>query len=80
MGGEVVADDVDVQLGRDGLVDGAQELQVLGGPVAAVELADDGAVGDIEGGERTGSAVPGVVVGPALGHARHHREHLLGCV
>ena len=48
--------------------------------VAAVQLADDGAVGDVEGGEQAGDAVADVVVGAALGHAGHHRQHRLGAV
>jgi hypothetical protein len=59
VGGKVVADDVDIQFRRDGLVDRLEELQVLGRPVAAVQLADDSAVGDVEGGEQAGGAVPG---------------------
>ena len=47
----------------DGLVDPGQEFLELGGAVAAVQLADHGAVGDAEGGEQAGDAVPGVVVG-----------------
>jgi NADP-dependent 3-hydroxyisobutyrate dehydrogenase-like protein len=39
VGGEVVAHDVDVEFRGDGLVDGPQELQVLGGAVACQVLA-----------------------------------------
>ena len=59
VGGKVVTDDVDIQFRGDGLVDRLEELQVLGRPVTAVQLADDGAVGDVEGGEQAGGAVPG---------------------
>ncbi|WP_404800493.1 hypothetical protein [Actinomadura montaniterrae] len=64
---------VHLQLGRDGLVDRDQELLEPGRAMQAVQLGDDGAVGDVEGGEQAGGAVPGVVVGAPLGHARHHR-------
>jgi hypothetical protein len=39
-----------VQAGGDGLVDGPQEFQVFGGSVTVVQLADDGAAGDVEPG------------------------------
>ena len=80
VGGVVVADQVHVQAGGHRLVDRGQELPELDGPVAAVQLADDGAVGDVEGREQAGDAVPQVVVGAAFGHARHHRQHRLGPV
>src|SRR5438105_9087039 len=80
VGGQVVADDMDVQLGGYGLVDGDEEFAVFYGPVLAVQFADDGAVGDVERGEQAGGAVPGVVVGAPFGHARHHRQHRLGSV
>ena len=80
VGGEVVADQVHVQLGGHGLVDRGQELPELHGPVVAVQFADDGAVGDVERGEQAGRAVADVVVGAPLGHAGHHRQHRLGAV
>src|SRR3954452_9226099 len=55
VGGQVVADQVHVQLGRDGLVDGDEELAELDCPVLAVQRGDDVAVGDVEGGEQAGS-------------------------
>jgi hypothetical protein len=74
-GGVLVTHEVHVQLGRHGLVYRDQELLELNGAVTAVQLADDGAVGDVERGEEAGDAVAQVVVGAALGHARHHRQH-----
>ena len=41
----------------------SQELLELDGAVAAVQLADDGAVGDVECGEQAGNAMTQVVVG-----------------
>jgi hypothetical protein len=76
----VVADQVDVQLDRDGLVDRGQERAELGRPVFAVQLADHGSVGDVEGGEQAGDAVAVVVVSAALGHTGHHRQHRLGTI
>ena len=80
VGGVVVADEVDVQLVGDGLVDGDQELAELDRPVTAVQFGDDCAVGDVERGEQAGDAVADVVVGASLGHAGHHRQHRLGPV
>ena len=80
VGAVVVADQVDVQVGGHGLVDRGQELLELGGAVPAVQLADHGAVGDVERGEQAGDAVADVVVGAPLGHAGHHRQHRLGPV
>src|SRR6266516_5698083 len=71
VGGVDVADQVHVQVGGHGFVDGDQELAELDRPVAAVQFADDGAVGDVERGEQAGDAVPVVVVGAPFGHAGH---------
>src|SRR5215468_9318981 len=68
---------MDVELLRDPSVDLFEEVQELGRPVAPVALADDEARGDIEGGEQRGRAVPHIVVRPAFGDARHHRQHRL---
>jgi hypothetical protein len=76
----VVADQVHVQAGRDVLVDLLEELQELLVAVPAVQFADHGAVGDVEGGEQAGHAVAGVVVSTALGHPGHHGQHRLGPV
>src|SRR5262249_34252166 len=69
VGGVVVADQGHVQAGGHGLVDGGPELLEVDRPVAAVQFADDGAVGDVERGEQAGDAVPQVVMGAPLGHA-----------
>ena len=80
VGGVVVADEVDVELGGDGLVDGDQELAELDRAVPAVQVGDHVAVGDVERREQAGDAVADVVVGAPLGHAGHHRQHRLGAV
>jgi hypothetical protein len=80
VGGVVVAHQVHGQFGGHGLVDRGQELLELDRPVAPVQFADDGAAGDVEGGEQAGDAVPQVVMGAPFGHARHHRQHRLGAV
>jgi len=76
----VVADHVDVQRLRHRLVDRGQKLLELGRAVPAVQVADDGPVGDVERREQAGDAVALVVMGATLGHAGHHRQHRLGAV
>jgi hypothetical protein len=73
VGAVVVTDQVDVQLGGHSLVDRGQELLELGSPVLAVQFADHGPVGDVERGEQAGDPVAVIVMGPPLGHPRHHR-------
>jgi hypothetical protein len=70
VGREVVADQVHVEFGGDGLVDGDQEFLELDRPVLGVDLGDHGAVGDVERREQVDHAVTGVVVGPSLGHCQ----------
>ena len=45
-----------------------------------VGLGDDLSIGDVEGGEQAGRAVPEVVVGTPFGHAGHHRQDQLGAI
>jgi len=49
VGGVVVTHQVHLEFAGYGLVDGGQELAELDGVMAAVQCADDGAVGDVEG-------------------------------
>ena len=48
VGAVVVGDQVDVQLGGDGLVDRGEELLELYGPVTSMKLGDRRAVCDVE--------------------------------
>jgi hypothetical protein len=50
--GQVVVDQVHIQLGRDGLIDGDEKLAELQGAVLAVQRGDNGPVGDVERGEQ----------------------------
>lgn len=56
VGGEVVTDQVRVELGGHGLVDADQEPAELGRAVTTVQFTDHGAASDVEGSEQT--AVP----------------------
>src|SRR5215211_4250524 len=63
VGGQVVQDDVHVEVGRDGAVDLVQEGDEVGAGVAGTDVGDDLAGGDLEGGEQVAGAVALVVVG-----------------
>jgi len=80
VGGEVVADDVDSEPWFGRVVDLVQEVAEVGGRVLGRELADDLAVGDVQGGEQVGGAVPFVVEAAPLGHSGQHREHRGGAL
>ena len=80
VGAVVVADQVDLEVLGDLGVDLGEELLELRGAVSAVQAGDHGAVGDVEGREQGGGAVPDVVVGAALGHPGHHRQCRLGAL
>jgi len=62
VGGDVVQDDVDVQAGRDGFVDGSQELPELDRPVPGVQRPDDLAGGQAQGGVQVRVAGPPIQV------------------
>ena len=78
VGGVVVQDHVDRQVVGDGAVDVPQEADEVDGAVAALDLADDVAGGDVQGREQRGGAVPAVVVGAGLGRADVQRQRRLG--
>ena len=67
-------------LRRDRLAGLDEEFPELGGAVAAVQGADDGAVVDAGRGEQAGDPVPVVVAGAPFGHPRHHRQYRPGPV
>src|SRR5580658_459345 len=80
VGGDVVEDDVDVQAGGDGFVDGGQELAELDGAVPGVQRPDHFPGGQVEGGVQVRGAGPLVVVAGAGRDAGHHREDRSGAV
>jgi hypothetical protein len=78
VGGVVVEDEVDLEVGRHGLPDRAQEAEELLVPVPRAALRQDGAVEQVEGGEQRGGAMAEVIVGHALDVAEAQRQQRLG--
>ena len=80
VGGVVVHDQMDIEVGRHAGLDLVEELPELAGAVLRVATADHRAGGDVQRREERGGAVPGVVVGAPLRLARPHRQQRLGAV
>jgi len=80
VGGVVVGNAVDVQLGRHGLVDLAQEGQELLMTVARLARSQHRAVEHVQRREQRGRTVALVVVGNTLDIAEAHRQHRLGAL
>ena len=76
----VVEHQVDVEIGRRGLLDRGQELAEFDRPMTLVAAADDSAGGDVQGGEQRSRAVALVVVAASLDLTRPHRQQRLGAV
>lgn len=72
VGGVVVDDEMDVELGRHIGLDVALEGEELLVMMAAFALGDDRTVEHVEGGEEGGDTLTRVVVGDALDVAEHH--------
>ena len=77
MGRVVVHNQVHVQFGLEARFDVAQERQELLVSVAWLTLADDRAIGDVEGGEQGGGAMPEIIVGDAFHIAEPHGQDRL---
>lgn len=80
VGGVVVEDQVQVEVGRGLPVDQPQEADELGGTMAEHALTDDGARLHVERGEQRRRAMPLVVVGHGRTPAALHRQPQLGAV
>ena len=61
VGGVVVEHQMDVEIGRHGLLDLRQEFAEFDRPVALVAAADDPTGGDVQGGEQRGCAEPALI-------------------
>ena len=68
----VVEHEMQIQLGRRGMLDGLQEVAELHAAVAPMDLGDDRSSLDVQGGEEVSRAVADVVVGMTLELARSH--------
>ena len=73
VGGEVVEDDVHIQVGGHVLIDGAQKRQELLMAVAPCHCADHLASGDLQGSEEAGGAVADIVEALTFGHGASSR-------
>jgi hypothetical protein len=80
VGAVVVHDQVNVELRRHALLDGAQELQELAAAMPPMQLADDLAGGQIQRREQGRGAIAHVVMAAPLGHAEGQRQQRLGAV
>ena len=80
VGGIVVKDDVQGEMGREGAMDAAQELKKFLMPMTAVALSDDLAGEHVQGGKQGGGAVPLVVMGHGAAAARLHGQARLRAV
>lgn len=80
VGGIVVDDEMQVEMGQRPLVDGLEEAEELAMPVAGHALADDGAVEHVESREQCRGAVALVVVRHRPAAALLHRQPRLSAV
>lgn len=78
--GVVVHDQMEVEFGRDVLIEVAKELEKLLMAVAGLALADHLAGGDLERREEGGGAVADVIMGDALDITQPHGEQRLGAI
>src|SRR5450756_1468921 len=76
----VVEDQMQVELGRELAIEGAQELEELLVAVAGQALADDAAIESAERREERGGAVALVVMGQRTGAARLHGQARLSAI
>lgn len=68
----IVQDHRHVQVGRDAGVDRVEELTEFNGTMSLMELPDDSARFDFQGGEERGRAMTAIVARAALDLARAH--------
>src|SRR5207237_7253013 len=78
VGGVVIDDEMDVELGRQIGLDVTQEGKKLLMAMARFALGNDRAIEHVEGGEQGGGAVALVVMGDAFDVAEPHGKHGLG--
>src|SRR5271169_5132652 len=80
VGGVIVKHQMDVEIGRYGLLDLAEELAEFDRAVTLVAATDDVAGSDVQGGEQRGRAATLVVMAAPLDLTGAHRQQRLGAV
>ena len=78
--GVIVEHQMDVEIGRHGLLDRAEEFAEFDRTVTLVAAADDVAGGDIQGREQRGRTVTLIVMTTPLNLTGPHRQQRLGAV
>ena len=78
--GVVIQDQMQVTIRRGWRIEQAQELQPFEVTVPRLALADHGAIGDIERGEKRGGPVAHIVVGEGAGTAFLQRQPRLSAI
>ena len=76
----VVENEMDVELARDGRIDGLQEMEKLGRPMPAMDFTDDAPRLDIERGKEVGRPMPHIVVRVAFDLPGPHRQERLRAI
>ena len=80
VGGVIIEHEMDVEIGRHGLLDLAEELAEFDRTVTLVAAADDVAGSNVQSGEQRGRAVTLVVMTTPLDLTGAHRQQRLGSV
>ena len=80
VGGVIIEHEMDVEIGRHGLLDLAEELAEFDRTVTLVAAADDLAGSNVQSGEQRGRAVTLVVMTTPLDLTGAHRQQRLGSV
>ena len=74
VGGVIVEHQMDIEIGRHGLLDLREEVAEFDRTVTLVAAANDPAGGNVQGGEQRGRAMPRVIMAAPLGLPRPHRQ------
>ena len=72
--GVIVEHQMNVEIGRHGLLDLREEVAEFDRTVTLIAAANDPAGGNVQGGEQRGRAMPRVIMAAPLGLPRPHRQ------